>query len=384
MGRSDIGPNAEYPRLRNLFVSVVASCLLLLIGKVIISKQLSRQEFTNLSSSRRDIIPKREFRPVVEPIGMLAPTLARLEIGDYPLVDMSDRGDFLFLKSPIEAKYRQYIHTYQGKSVDSGKLPGNERWSLTKNGSIIKSLDRFPPFLGNRSGAGYFGGPYNEIRFYRRVLDDGSLISVSTSSKNKQFFRKIARDKPGQPTKIHYTSIHPLSILEIDETESIWLKESIGTKEFEHDALVRLSADSIDNFPFPPNYATVERVAVTGKSIAATFANSAAGQPIRSFLQTNSGWKELPIPKGFEFSFVQKVLKSGEILGLITDQDREKVRQVLWKGDSVSILEEVPGWPRVGQYSFVSRANRNGNILVRCVTNSGNGTFENYMLKVGL
>ncbi|MEI7987319.1 MAG: hypothetical protein WCI55_16985, partial [Armatimonadota bacterium] len=192
------------------------------------------------------------------------------------------------------------------------------------------------------------------------------------------------KDRIGSATKVYYTAPFPLNILEIEENETIWFKKSFGLKSQRRDELLKASGGKIQTIPYPLIYRTVDRVVATGTIVAATFGNTAEKEPIRSFIKNSNGWKELPIPPGYIFSYVQKVFNSGLILGFVTDQNRAEMKQVVWKDDSVAILNDMPSWPKLGQFSFVTRATRNGNIYVRSVLNTDVGTSENYLLNVGL
>lgn len=389
MGRQVIGQSADYGRLKKLFGLVVFTGLVLAFARYLISKNLAVYSTKSSSEIKNSIAPAlpntKTYRPTVSSKGTLSPKVVRSEYNYLPLMDMNDRGDYLFLSSPIGASYREFLHVYQGKSVSSGRLTSSSRWSLTPDGNIVKRVEQQFPFGSGRLNGGLVSWAYNELRFYRRFTDDGSMIYVNNNlNKSKQLTAKLVKDRIGSATKVFYTAPFPLNILEIEEDESIWFKKSFGQKSEQRDELLKASGGKIESVYYPTSYSTIDRIAATGSIIAATFGSPKEMEPVRSYVRQSNGWKELPIPPGYMFSYVQRVFHNGLILGFVTDQDRAAMKQVVWKNDSVAILNDMPSWPKLGQFSYISRATRNGNIYVRSVLNTDTGTSENYLLNVGL
>jgi hypothetical protein len=363
--------------------------MVLAFARYLISKNLAVYSTKSSSEIKNSIAPTipntKTYRPTVSSKGTLSPKVVRSEYNYLPLMDMNDRGDYLFLSSPIGATYREFLHVYQGKSVSSGRLSSSSRWSLTPNGNIVKRVEQQFPIGSGRINSGLVSLAFNELRFYRRFTDDGSMIYVNSNlNKSKQLVAKLVKDRIGSETKVYYTATFPLNILEIEEDEVIWFKKSFGQKSEKRDELLKASGGLVETVPYPTSYSTVDRVAASGSIMAATFGSPKENEPIRSFVKNSNTWKELPIPPGYMFSYVQRVFSNGLILGFVTDQDRAEMKQVVWKEDSVAILNDMPSWPKLGQFSFISRATRNGNIYVRSVLNTDTGTSENYLLNVGL
>jgi hypothetical protein len=389
VGRQVIGQSADYGRLKNLFAIVVFTGLILAFARYLISKNLAAFSTKNSSENKNSITPvepnSKTYRPVIASKGSLVPKVVRSEHNYLPLMDMNDRGDYLFLASPVGASYREFLHFYKSKSVSSGRLAASSRWSLTPNGNVVKRVEQQSPFGAGRINGGMVSWAFNELRFYRRFTDDGSMIFVDSNlNKSKQLTAKLVKDRIGSETKIYYTASFPLNILEIEENETIWFKKSFGQKSEQRDELLKASGGKVETVPYPTAYSTVDRVAATGSIMTATFGSPKGKEPVRSFVRQSNGWKELPIPPGFIFSYVQKAFNNGLILGFVTDQNRAEMKQVVWKEDSVAILNDLPAWPKLGQFSFVTRATRNGNIYVRSVLSTDAGTSENYLLNIGL
>jgi hypothetical protein len=238
--------------------------------------------------------------------------------------------------------------------------------------------------MSGRMNNGLSSWAFNDIRFYRRFTDDGSMIYVSSSIHKKELTSRLMKDKPGVPSNVYYTSKYPLTILDIDDHENVWVRESTDPNKATQDHLLKFTGQKFERISLPPGYGGVDRVSCTGTMIAATFGNSIGPEPYRTFVRTGSEWKELPIPKGSVFSFVQKIFNNGLILGFVTDENRQNLQQVVWKDDSIRLLNELPAWPKKGQFSIVTRATRTGDLYVRSVLNTENGASENYLLNVGL
>ena len=385
MGRHVVGLGTDYAKLRNLLIGVTGSLAALTGARFVIPLFIPKstpKEKASLASAQPPSAAKQVYRKAVEPVGILTPKISRNNLSKLPLFDTNDRGDMLFLLSPPSAKYREYLHVYNGKSVRSGRLGETVRLMLTPNGSLIKRFDFISPFGAGRSGSLNYGWGYNEYRFFKRFTDDGSLIFIESKIRKKILTTTLVKQKQGEPAKVFFTSHFQMGINEIDDSGSIWVREMADSRLRNHDRLLKFSGGQMTDVPFPPGYTTVERVAAYGSTVTATFGTVANNEPVRAFMQTPKGWKELPLPAGGTFAFVQKVFDNGLVLGFVTDENRDNMTQVVWKGDSVALLNKQPGWPRVGQLSFVNRANRKGDIYVRSVLNTESGISENYLLHV--
>lgn len=329
--------------------------------------------------------PPRSYRPPIAPKSSFTPDLKRSTMSQYTIADMNDRGDFLFFSSTEHSKIRQYFHMYKGKQEDLGVFPSDYRLFLSTDGEVIKR--RIPSQAGPTSQSRFISGPmisgYNEIRFFRRVNDDGSILNVHYEPKKRvpNFVLKLDRLKGDGET--YFSSHNSLVILDRPNDNLVWIKEAIGDKEELRDNLFRLEHKKLVPVQMPPKYQIVERVASNDKIVTATFRDHANIEPIRSFIQTTDrGWKELPMPSEYVFSFVQKVLDNGMILGIITDSNRMHAKQVIWKDDSVAVLNDLKAWPKNGQVAYVVQATRRGDLYVRNITDTASGTGDNYLLKI--
>ncbi len=324
-----------------------------------------------------------DYRPVVPVTTRWTPNLTRSKLSNYSLTDMNDRGDQLFLASPPEADYRDYVFVSNGKTQKLDRVKPEVRYVLTDSGKLVKRIipSLVPPSRLPRMQIGPIGQAYNEIRFIRYVNDDGSVLNIKFEMVKKQPVYSLRRDYFGADSKILYTTNQSLTILERDG-ERVWLRQTPGIDVVDQDKLFLFDQGKMNPVNFPEGYKAIARVAATGDHLAATFGRFQGSQPLRSYRRNGTEWKELPIPSGFEFSFVQKVMDDGIILGFVTDQSLHRFQQVVWKEDSVAVLEDLPAWPRNGQFSFIVRATRGGNIYVRNVNDPVSGSSDYYLLSL--
>jgi hypothetical protein len=331
---------------------------------------------SNVKTDRSIVLAKTFFEPKV----------VRSEHNHMPLVDMNDRGDFLFLAAPANDFNREYIHLFNKKVVRSGQVPKDSRWLLTSGGNILKrrAPGRFAPFLFGRTGNGIALGnwPYNDIRFISRFEDDGSVIGIRYISDKHRPIYSLQRDYVDGTSQVLYQSPLPTEILDKDDDGDIWIRQAISQKNTRDDNLLKFHNGKMELLKMPAGYSAVNRVAKTGKYLVCTFGNILSTKPFRAYSKTDQGWHELPIPEGYVYSFAQKIFNDGLILGFVTDANREAMKPIAWDGDRIAFLDETLAWPKLGKYSFVSNATRRGDVLVRSVLNTESGAYENYLIHI--
>lgn len=329
-------------------------------------------------------INNRTYRATLPPSGAASIQLTRSKYNSMPLVDMNDRGDYLFLAaSPSSPAPRQYIHIFNGKSVKSEVVAASTRWMLTSSGKIISrtATGRVSPFLTGRLGGTQNFWPYNELRFMSRFDEDGSSFGIQFIMRNRTHSFAFERFGTDAKNEILYQSARELQYIERSDNNTFWVREATDAKSINAN-LVRLSQGKSETVTLPQGYSAVERMAQTGEKVAGTFGNITSDQPIRSFVKVGNDWKELPIPPGYVFSYVQKIFTNGLILGFVTDASRDVARPVVWDGDKVAELEKLPSWPKNGTYSVITNATRRGDIYVRTVLNTSSGASESYLMHV--
>lgn len=289
----------------------------------------------------------------------------------------------LFLASSPNVDYRDYVFVSNGKTQKLDRVKPEVRFVLTDSGKLVKRIipSLIPSSRQPRPQVGPIGQAYNEIRFIRFVNDDGSVLNIKFEMVKKQQYFSLRRDYFGSQSKILYTTDQSLMILERDG-DRVWLRQSPGVDVVDQDKLLFFDQGTTKTIDFPEGYRSVSRVAATGDLLAATFGRFQGSQPLRSYRRIDNQWKELPIPNGFDFSFVQKIFDDGVILGFVTDQTLHRFQQVAWKGDSIAVLEDFPAWPKNGQFSFIVRATRSGNIYVRNVNDPVSGLSDYYLLSL--
>jgi predicted outer membrane repeat protein len=389
------------------------------------------------SETSTPTIPQTAFRKPVEPNGTVSVTIKRVNIGNRRLADMNDRGDMLFLRSKRGAKIREYEHEFQGKSIEVRTVEEKIGLNLCPDGLLMPTI--FDPICELNSPVEFpFGNDLNAPKCYandniliaRRkhdvitkkdcyvlakdsqseisasLVDPSGRTSIITSVKNitsissrqATVFSQNSKTEPvsgggalaGSSTIISkpgpdlYQSQYPITTLEKSDVDVIWVREQLGNNMTGSDHLVRIEGTKHQEVPGPPGFSNVMRVSSTGSQVAATFGNIEKGQPVRSFLQIGTAWKELAIPKGFNFSFVQKVFLDGTILGFVTSANGKAIRQVVWRGESVTILNDLPNWPKQGLMTMIVLANRRGDIYVRSVLNTETNMSDFYLLHLSI
>lgn len=374
----------EYVRLRHLLFAVMGIAAALSLVRLVIptgsfkdsSEPIAAGPFASVTAKRRT------YRPPIVAKAFFEPKLARSTITRSSIVDMNDHGDYLFLVSPPDATYREYAHYYNGKQESLGRVTTDIRYFLSPKGNIVRRVAQAQ--MASSMQARMFGGPvtmaYNEIRFFRRFNDDGSVLNVRFEQQKDKSLYRLRLDKANTAPTFLYSSLNPLAILEKGESGEVWLREMAKEKAGSHDILWKMKDGKKEAVFFPKGYTQVDRVVQTGETVAATFGEFLGPEPLRTYIRIGRQWKELPLPPGYTFSYVQRVMRDGLILGFVTDGDRDHFHQVVWKGDAVAILDELAAWPKNGQLSYVVQATRNGDIYVRNVTDTASGASEYYLL----
>ena len=338
-----------------------------------------------LSSDQSWSSKPQNYRPITLPKSTFTPNVTRSEYNRFPLVDMNDRGDYLFLENPRAENFREYIHIFSGKEIRSGLIPSDHRWLLTRGGNILKRTapSRNPMYVFGKNGGGRStSGPYNDLRFMTRYEDDGSFINFRYVATKRKHLSTLEKDFVDGHTEVFYQTPHQADLLDIGDDGSNWIRQSNSIDKKEDDVLLKFANNKMESIPFPHGYQAVERVAKTGKYLACSFGNQSSTEPVRTFTKTDKGWHELPIPQGYIFSYVQKIFNDGLILGFVTDATRENMKQVVWDGDRIAIINDMPAWPKLGKFSLVVNATRRGDILVKSVLNTESGANENYLIHI--
>ena len=377
--------------------------------------------------------PKHSHRSTIKPTGTLHVVVTRANSSPYRLVDMNDRGDVLYLASKRGAKIREYIHEYKGNLVERREAKDGNNFSLCPSGLLFQDLR--DPFQELVPSAEF---PFNADLGMPKLFSDGSVLVIRSKHDRMNAREHYALDRdtqsemplklvvstgtrvspvlskspprPAAPTvggppvllssgsgsagtgmgsvqlysriKEIYASAAPITLLEKGDSDVIWIREHFGNSKTGKDELLKISGPKPTNVSMPTGYSNVMRVVNTGGLVAATFGNLGDEQPIRSYVLTESTWKELPMPNVFEFSFVQKILFNGSIVGFVTTSDGKSIRQVVWKGDSLAILNDLPGWPKQGQLTIIMLTTRSGQLYVRSVLNSESNAGDYYLLSI--
>ena len=142
VGRHLFGEGGDPRKLRTLFYTCVGAALGLTIVSFIVQDQFGniglfkgpRKE----SSPQASTLNTRTYRGAIKPNGSANLTLSRIDIGNLGLVDMNDRGDYLFLEPPSDLPNQNFIHKFNGKSALYSPPNATARLQLTTGGKIVE------------------------------------------------------------------------------------------------------------------------------------------------------------------------------------------------------------------------------------------------------
>jgi hypothetical protein len=311
---------------------------------------------------------------------------AERQIAPYKsLKKMGDNGELLFDPN-VGTKY-YYVAKGETKLFEpssTGMWP-----QMLPNGQVILSF-------GNNLSSSSFES--QEDRSGSSLFNDGSflMIDVENLPGDKRPTYTLYRkwygaepehtkfgDKPVElKSEIIFRAPNRIGYLEKSDTGVIWVQDHHGSEHRGPDQLIRIENGKQEHIAMPPGYENVARIAQTKDMVVGTFGILGGAKPFRNFLKVGNGWQELPLPAGYVMSFVQTVFYDGTILGYVTSADNTKILNVLWRGDKLAILNDLPVWPKQGKKTLVTLSNRNG--LLWVVDSMGPGQFPagEYLIKV--
>jgi hypothetical protein len=335
----------------------------------------SSESNSRSSTYRAAPTPTGTFSVQIQRIPLHKPGLANFSLRKPILSAISDNGVLLYQFDPFMS--HEYYVVSEGiqqtiKRTDNDPVP-----YLMPNGQI-KMINGVSS-ISDRFSSSY---PHSLDRMGKLLYNDGSFLQVGVANLPGQKRATYTLDREWhnsarQPSftrtpfvtklksEVIYQANNPVIPLEKTEKNVIWIQDHNGTESRGVDKLIRYENGNIQEVPMPDGYRNVQRVAQTGDHVAATFGIIRGDMPYRAYKQTKSGWMELPIPKGYDFSFAEKVFRDGTILGFVTTADTKKIQYILWRNDKLVVLNDQPGWPNAGSISVCVLANRNGLISVQ-------------------
>jgi hypothetical protein len=320
------------------------------------------------------------------PQGTFAVKLERQPMPYQRLTSIGDGGELLF--DTDDGKI--YYNISKGVTKEIHRKDSDPWPKMVPDGHIEMSYGNSEsnsnfPFETDRSDSGFF--------------NDGSVLIVGVANMpgekkavytlyRKWYSPKIELTKRGDEiielrSDIIFRAPNRLALLEKSDNETIWVQDHNGSEHRGTDRLIRIQKGKETSVTMPAGYENVQRIAETKGMVVGTFGIFGGVKPFRSFLRIGSDWRELPIPKGYVMSFVQRVMFDGTVLGFVTNSDATKEKNVLWKGDKIAILDEQPAWPRQGPMSHSVLSNRTGLIYVQDQLNK-NSQGDYYLLRISV
>ncbi len=360
------------------FGSIIFGIILFGIGCG--NKETPNEPETEDSQNASDS-PARTYKSGNPPSGTFSATIERLPLIKARLVSLSD-NDALFYNR--DTQDQEYVLVAGKKEQAIKKEPGDPYPHLLPNGTV--KMSHGIPISGPNATDIYF--------------NDGSFLTVDVKNlpgrkRATYFLKRDWHNAVRLPTSYMvapvtllksqeiYRADNPVRFLEKTEKDVIWIQDHRGTDSFGVDQLIRYEDGKTQVVAMPDDYKNVYRLAQTGDHIAATFGIVKGELPYRTYIKTSSGWTQLPIPTGYDFSIVNKVFRDGTVLGNISTSDSKKSKNVLWRGNKLVILDDLPGWPKQGIKSNSGMSNRNGLTYVEEDNGPGNAR-PSYLLKIHL
>jgi len=342
--------------------------------------------------------PLRTYKPGNPPTGTFSATIERLPLIKARLLAISD-NDVLFFNR--DTQNQEYVLVTGKKEQSLKRVPGDPDLRLRPNVPLRRSAYYPDPhLLPNGTVKMTYGNPILGSNSTDSFFNDGSFLvgDVKNLPGHKRATYFLKRDwhsdahfpasytiSPEPVTLLKskeiYRADNPVRLLEKTEKDVIWIQDHRGTDSFGVDQLIRYAEGKSQVIAMPDDYKNVYLVAQTGDHIAATFGIVKGELPYRTYLKTSSGWTQLPVPAGYDFSTVKKIFRDGTVLGNISTSDSKKSKNVLWQGNNLVILDDLPGWPKQGRKTDCVMANRNGLVYVEEDNGPGN-TRPPYLLKI--
>ncbi len=355
----------------------------IIVGIILFGTGCGREDAPNKAeteeSRNASYNPLRTYKPGTPPTGTFSATIERLPLINARLLAISD-NDVLFYNRDFQNQ--EYVLVAGKKEQSLKRVPGDPDLRLLPNGTV-KMTHGLPISSSNATDIYFNDGsfltvdvknfPGHKRATYFLKRDWHNAVRLPTS------FAPVTRLKSQEI----YRADNPVRFLEKTENDVIWIQDHNGTDSFGVDQLIRYEDGKTQVVAMPDDYKNVYRLAQTGDHIAATFGIVKGDLPYRTYLKTSSGWTQLPIPTGYDFSIVNKVFRDGTVLGNISTSDSKKSKNVLWRGNKLVILDDLPGWPKQGKKSDCVMANRNGLTYVEEDNGPGNARPP-YLLKIHL
>jgi len=320
-----------------------------------------------------------KYRAAIQPEeGTWQPTISRLRLPSFRVVDMTDNGVFLLLIDEGKTKNEKVddalvnLQTFQlfsekGTSQIDTKL-GESRLALSPDGLVqvfAHSIQDYWTLHYEQKGFTVI-----DATAIRRTMSDGSKIGV--------IGKGVVITKNGTSRIIYAPHLVPtsqenqtlarassLSVVEHGDDDSVWIFENGGQNSSKFKPrLVRVKGSQTTEYKLPFNDTYVQSLAQTGETIIATMGSLTDKEPNRAYRWTNDEWDELPIPDGYTFSMVRKITSDGLAIGIVRDLGL-KTAPVVWNGKQCFLLNKSTNWPKYDLGTQIIAAARNGNIYVQ-------------------
>ncbi len=350
-----------------------------------------------------DLHPEREALkklPKVAPSGTFGIEITRMPFSRGAPYSVSDEGSAIVSVKPDKGQFELWK---DGKYSALPARPLNLKPMLATDGVVRDWLnltvdefstepDKLQPVFRGAEYFQPFWEPNGDLIFSRAVIkpsDHRTYYVLDRESHDIQQIPKesIARERITSKDR-YFETKYFMMLVEVGDTGIAWLRERHGSATADFERLLTVDTSkpapqTPEEVALPPGYHEIRRVSQTKGKVVATFGPVGTPMPCRTFVQRGKDWKELPIPAGYECSYVDRVLANGLVVGYIMGDDPVKLKNVVWKDDQICILNDLPQWPKGGQVSIIDVVGRDGTLVVQNVTDLGSRARDYYMFKIG-
>ena len=304
---------------------------------------------------------KSSGHPTIQPlVGNWKPKIQRIRLPSYQVVDMTDDGAFLLLKSDDAETKSQTFTVITGKEsyqIDRASSQDSLALDVQGNPITVSRTLYWTQRYGNKlwTVSDCFG--------IRRSMKDGSILDVTDAG---VVLKHAANYKVIFPKTLGETGEkRNVSIVEHGDDDTIWIYESsaVSSKRLVS-RLIRWNQGKTEEIQLPFDGAIVQSIAQTGDNVFGTFSSPTRNEPMRSYHWVLGKWVELPIPSGYSYSNVKTVTRDGLAIGFVRNSELRSF-PIAWNGDECAMLESLPEWPKLKNGSQIIASARNGNVYVQ-------------------
>ena len=337
------------------------------------------------------------------------PRFVRCPLMGFQVSDISNNRKLLLSKGNNRSGNRQFWTAMIGsdyKLKDIVLLPPckqNTRYSMTARGEVISlALPEYRSSIDQSRSAmtihqlnpfSYLG-EIGSLLPYNQLLPDGrevkSMLVGGNSLNHKPRQYAICLSIAGKTEEL-IRGLQPLEVRNIQHNGTIWVLEGEISLKGQPQNLLMIppsQKSGITRISLPKNVGLVSTVAGYGDEVTVTAGLVTSKIPNRAFATNVKSWKdgkvglwtELPLDDEYDCATARCMIAGGWIFGNCENVSGTKQASVIWKGNNIFDLANLPEWPKYGLKSLVVSWNQRGDLYVRNVLNLPTGDSDFYLL----